>query len=181
VLVTIGACATAGGIQALRNWADVEEYKRAVYPTPELIATLPTSTPISSHVRVDLEIWGCPVDKGQLLGALRSLVSGVRPKLPAYSVCMECKRRGNVCVVVTRGEPCLGPITRSGCGAICPGLARGCYGCFGPSDDPNLPSFEDLLARQGLGPEERLRRVRSINGYAPALRGGAGSADRGEY
>jgi coenzyme F420-reducing hydrogenase gamma subunit len=170
VLVTIGACATAGGVQALRNWAEIEDFKRAVYPTPELVAALSTSTPISEHVRVDHEVWGCPVDKGQLLAVLRSLLSGARPALPSYSVCMECKRGGNVCVVVTRGEPCLGPVTRSGCGALCPSLARGCYGCFGPASDPNLATFDRLLAQQGLSPEERLRRLRGINGYAPVLR-----------
>jgi len=170
VLVTIGACATAGGIQALRNWAEVEDFKRAVYPRPDLVAVLSTSTPISEHVRVDHEIWGCPIDKGQLLTVLRSLLSGARPALPSVSVCMECKRAGNVCVVVTRGEPCLGPVTRSGCGALCPSLARGCYGCFGPASDPNLVGFNRLLVEQGLSSAERLRWLRGINGYAPVLR-----------
>jgi coenzyme F420-reducing hydrogenase gamma subunit len=169
-LVTIGACATAGGIQALRNWAEIEDFKRVVYPSPNLVAVLSTSTPISEHVRVDYQVWGCPVDKGQLLAVLRSLLSGARPALPSYSVCMECKRLGNVCVVVARGEPCLGPVTRSGCGALCPSLARGCYGCFGPASDPNVASFDRLLAEQGLSSAERLRRLRGINGYAPALR-----------
>jgi coenzyme F420-reducing hydrogenase gamma subunit len=168
-LITIGACATAGGIQALRNWADVEEYARAVYPRPELIATLATSTPISAHVRVDYELWGCPIDLGQLLAVLRSLLSGARPALPSYSVCMECKRRGHTCVVVARGEPCLGPITRTGCGALCPGMQRGCYGCFGPSDDLNPDAFTGLLAAQGLDRDAVVRRLRGINGYAPPL------------
>jgi sulfhydrogenase subunit delta len=170
VLVAIGACATAGGIQALRNWAEIEEFKRAVYPSPELVSALSTSTPISEHVRVDHQIWGCPIDKGQLLAALRALLYGARPRLPSYSVCMECKRRGNVCVVVARGEPCLGPVTRTGCGALCPSLSRGCYGCFGPASDANLASFDRLLAAQGLSPSERVRRLRGINGYAPPMR-----------
>lgn len=163
-LITIGACATAGGIQALRNWADIEEYKRIVYPSPEFVSTLSTSTPISEHVRVDFEIWGCPIDKGQLLGVLWSLLSGAKPALPAHSVCMECKRSGAVCVSIVHGEPCLGPVTRAGCGAICPTLHRGCYGCFGPSDDPNMGSFTELLRLQGVGREEAVRRLRGING-----------------
>jgi coenzyme F420-reducing hydrogenase gamma subunit len=169
-LVTIGACATAGGIQALRNWADVEAYKRIVYPRPELISTLSTSTPIAAHVRVDYELWGCPIDLGQLLFVIRSLLSGARPALPAHSVCLECKRRGHTCVVVAYGEPCLGPITRTGCGALCPGMHRGCYGCFGPCDDPNLEAFGGLLAAQGLNRDEVIRRLRGINGAAPPLR-----------
>jgi coenzyme F420-reducing hydrogenase gamma subunit len=164
-LVTIGACATAGGIQALRNSADVEQYRRVVYPSPEFISTLSTSTPISEHVRVDFEIWGCPVDKHQLLTVVRSLLSRAKPVLPGYSVCMECKRRGNVCVVVARGEPCLGPVTRTGCGALCPSFNRGCYGCFGPADDQNMESFTGLLAAQGVTENEAMRRLRGINGY----------------
>jgi coenzyme F420-reducing hydrogenase gamma subunit len=169
-LVTIGACATAGGIQALRNWADIDQYRSIVYPTPEYIAALPTSTPIAEHVRVDYEIWGCPVDKQELLTVLRSFLSGAKPVLPAYSVCMECKRRGNVCVIVARGEPCLGPVTRTGCGALCPAFGRGCYGCFGPADDHNMQSFAALLASQGVEGEDALRRLRGINGYARAWR-----------
>ncbi|HYB90123.1 MAG TPA: hypothetical protein VEC38_03665 [Candidatus Binataceae bacterium] len=164
-LVTIGACATAGGIQALRNWADVEQYRSVVYPSPEFISTLSTSTPISEHVRVDFEIWGCPVDVRELLSVVRSLLSGAKPVLPAHSVCMECKRRGNACVVVARGEPCLGPVTRTGCGALCPSLRRGCYGCFGPADDQNMESFTRLLANQGIAGDDALRRLRAINGY----------------
>ena len=164
-LITIGACATAGGIQALRNWANIEEYKRVVYPRSELIATLSTSTPISEHVRVDFEIWGCPIDKHQLLAVIRALLSGAPPALPGHSVCMECKRRGNVCVVVAKGEPCLGPVTRTGCGALCPQMQRGCYGCFGPADRTNMTAFTSLLHMQGLSRAEALRRLRGINGY----------------
>ncbi len=164
-LVTIGACATAGGIQALRNWADIEQYRRVVYPKPEFISTLSTSTPISEHVRVDFEIWGCPVNKEQLLATTRSLLSGAAPTLPTHAVCSECKRRGTVCVVVARGEPCLGPVTRTGCGALCPTFNRGCYGCFGPADDQNMEAFTQMLALQGISGDEAVRRLRSINGY----------------
>jgi sulfhydrogenase subunit delta len=164
-LVTIGACATAGGIQALRNWGSIEAYRKVVYPNPEFIATLSTSTPISEHVRVDFEIWGCPVNKYQLLQVTRSLLSGAQPVLPAFPVCMECKRRGNTCVVVARGEPCLGPITKTGCGALCPAFNRGCYGCFGPADDPNMGSFAQLITSLTASPDEALHRLRGINGY----------------
>jgi coenzyme F420-reducing hydrogenase gamma subunit len=179
-LVTIGACATAGGIQALRNWADVEEYKRAMYPSPEFVETLSTSTPISEHVRVDFEIWGCPIDTQQLLAVVRSLLSGARPFLPAFSVCLECKRAGNVCVVVARGEPCLGPVTRTGCGALCPRLGRGCYGCFGPADGPNMPAFAGLLHAQGLDRTAAVQRLRAINGYAHPWRESGDAIDKGK-
>ncbi|MFO0702082.1 MAG: hypothetical protein U0236_22940 [Nitrospira sp.] len=179
ILITIGACATAGGIQALRNWADVETFKRAVYPSPEFIHSLSASTPISAHVRVDLELWGCPIDKNQLLRVITDLVAGVQPRLPPDSVCLECKRRGNVCVLVAKGMPCLGPVTRTGCGAICPSMGRDCYGCFGPSEGtskgPGLPPNTTSIARHfhdglQLIPIEVMRRFRGINGHVEAFK-----------
>lgn len=178
-LITIGACATAGGIQALRNWADVEAFKQAVYPSTEYIATLSTSTPISEHVHVDFELWGCPIDKNQLLAVITDLLAGVKPRLPTQSVCMECKRRGNVCVMVARAVACLGPVTRTGCGAICPSMGRDCYGCFGPAEGftegAGYPPNTTSLARQfhqklHLIPVDVVRRFRGINGYVRPFR-----------
>lgn len=169
-LVTIGACATAGGIQSLRNWADVEQWKRAVYPEPGWLAVLPTSTPISAHVKVDAEIHGCPVNEEQVLRLIARARLDGGADLPAHSVCMECKRRGQVCVLVARGTPCMGPVTRTGCGAICPGLDRGCYACFGPMDDPNPASLARRFEILGLDPREVWRRFRGITGFQPAFR-----------
>jgi sulfhydrogenase subunit delta len=141
VLIAIGACATSGGIQALRNFADVDGFTRAVYATPDYITTLAQSTPMSAHVAVDLELRGCPIDKHQLLEVIAAHLGGRRPRVRSHSVCMECKLRGNTCVMVSDGIPCLGPVTHAGCGAICPAYGRGCYGCFGPQDSPNPTSL----------------------------------------
>ena len=169
-LITIGACATAGGIQALRNFADVNEFVSIVYASPEYISTLATSTAIADHVPVDFELRGCPIDKGQLLEVVTAHLHGRRPNVPAYSVCMECKRRGNVCVTVAHGTPCLGPVTHAGCGALCPSYDRGCYGCFGPMETPNTRSLTRQL--RVLGMDERgLDRVFStFNVNAPGFR-----------
>jgi len=169
-LITIGACATAGGIQALRNWADVEAWKRQVYPEPQWLEVLPQSTPISAHVQVDSEIHGCPVNKEQVLRALVRALLGTTPDLPGQSVCLECKRQGNVCVVVARGLPCMGPVTKTGCGALCPSLGRDCYGCFGPSDDPNPEALAAHFQGQGLGARDLVHRFRGITGHHPAFR-----------
>ena len=178
-LITIGACATSGGIQALRNFADIEAFKHAVYPTPEYIESLRTSTPISGHVRVDFELWGCPIDQRQLLRVLTDLLAGVTPRLPTHSVCLDCKRQGNACVFVTKGLPCLGPVTRTGCGAICPTMGRECYGCFGPAEEgrsgSGLPPNTHALAnrfhhRLNLIPLDVIRRFRGINGAARPFR-----------
>jgi sulfhydrogenase subunit delta len=169
VLVTIGACATAGGIQALRNFADVNTFISAVYASPQYISTLSTSTPIKSHVRVDYELQGCPVNKAQLAEVISAYLAGRKPNIPSYSVCIDCKLRGNLCVMV-QGIPCLGPVTHSGCGALCPSFRRGCYGCFGPMETPNTAALAKEW--QALGATERdLKRVfRTFNAGAEPFR-----------
>jgi sulfhydrogenase subunit delta len=169
-LITIGACATAGGIQALRNWADCDEFVRAVYATPEYISTLATSTAIADHVKVDFELRGCPINQYQLIEVIQSLLAGRRPRTPVHSVCLDCKRRGTVCVMVAQGTPCLGPVTQDGCGAICPTFNRGCYGCYGPAAQPNLVSLTNRFADDGVPREQTIRSLRGFNGYAPEFR-----------
>ena len=172
-LVTIGACATAGGIQALKNFADVDEFVSAVYATPEFVSTLATSTPISAHVPVDYELHGCPIDKRQLLEVLTAFLHGRRPAIPSTSVCTECKRRGTVCVMVAHGTPCLGPVTHAGCGALCPTYHRGCYGCFGPMESPNTVSLTRQLKVLGMRDRgvERVFRTFNVEKFDEARRG----------
>ncbi|GAA1975287.1 oxidoreductase [Nocardioides panacihumi] len=168
-LITIGACATSGGIQALRNFADVAEFRSVVYAHPEYVATLDRSTPIAAHVRVDFELRGCPIDKRQLLEVLAAEIQGRAPRVPTHSVCVECKRRGNVCVMVAHGTPCLGPVTQAGCGALCPTFSRGCYGCFGPQDTPNTTSIAHRLGEVGMSEPEVLRVFRTFNAASEAF------------
>jgi coenzyme F420-reducing hydrogenase gamma subunit len=175
-LVTIGACATAGGIQALRNFADVGEFTQLVYASPQYISTLETSTPISAHVSVDFELHGCPIDKRQLLEVLTAFLHGRRPAIPSTSVCTECKRRGTVCVMVAHGTPCLGPVTHAGCGALCPSYNRGCYGCFGPMETPNTPSLVRQLKVLGMDERAVTRVFRTFNADTSAFREASGGA-----
>jgi coenzyme F420-reducing hydrogenase gamma subunit len=165
-LVAIGACATSGGIQALRNWADVQEYAHAVYPNPEYLDTLETATPIASHVFVDFELRGCPVNEAQILELIAATLAGRRPNVRTHSLCVECKRKGLPCVLVSRGQPCLGPITQAGCGALCPSCGRACYGCFGPMEQPNINSLGDQFTTdQQRTPRDMTRMLRNFNGY----------------
>ena len=172
-LVTIGACATAGGIQALRNYADVAEFAAVVYARPDYIATLATSTAIADHVPVEFELRGCPISKAQLLEVIGAFLHRRAPQIARHSVCMECKLRGNVCVMVAHGTPCLGPVTQAGCGALCPAYDRGCYGCFGPMETPNAAALAPAL---GLSEAERRRLYLSFNAGAPAFREAADGA-----
>jgi coenzyme F420-reducing hydrogenase gamma subunit len=175
-LITIGACATAGGIQALRNFGDVEEFARVVYASPDYISTLATSTPISAHVTVDFELNGCPINKRQLLEVISAHLNHRRPRVRAHSVCVECKRRGTVCVMVAHGTACLGPVTHAGCGAICPAYNRGCYGCYGPKESPNTASLD---AWSGLDEQDLVRVYRTFNAGAAAFKAAGESHERG--
>jgi sulfhydrogenase subunit delta len=169
-LVTIGACATAGGIQALRNWADVKEYASVVYARPDYIQTLATSTAIADHVAVDFELRGCPINKRQLLEVISAILAGRRPVTPPHSVCIECKLKGNVCVMVAHGTPCLGPVTHAGCGAICPSYNRGCYGCYGPMETPNTLSLSNGLHKLGMDERGLMQVYRTFNANAGPFR-----------
>ena len=176
-LVTIGACATAGGIQALRNFKDVNEFISIVYATPKYIETLNTSTPISNHVHVDFELHGCPINKHQLVEVISAYLHGRKPNTPPHSVCIECKQRGTVCVMVARGIPCLGPVTHAGCGAICPAYDRGCYGCFGPMETPNTVALSVRCRQLGMRDQDIVRVFRTFNADAQAFRSASIEAD----
>jgi coenzyme F420-reducing hydrogenase gamma subunit len=169
-LVTIGACATAGGIQGLRNFASAGDYTAAVYANPDYISSLDDSTPISDHVPVDLELHGCPIDRRQLLEVITALLVGRQPRIPGHSVCQECKARGTVCVLVAGAVPCLGPVTRAGCGALCPAVDRGCFGCFGPAETANTASLTRRLLSDGVTRVDASRLFRTFNANAPAFR-----------
>ena len=170
LLVTIGACATAGGIQALRNFKDVKEYASIVYASPQYIDSLSKSTSISDHVQVDYQLWGCPINKRQLVEVLSAFLNGRKPNVPAHSVCMTCKMHGTVCVMVAHGTPCLGPVTHDGCGALCPSYNRGCYGCFGPKETPNTHSLSEWWTRLGVKDRDIMRAFRTFNANTEAFR-----------
>jgi coenzyme F420-reducing hydrogenase gamma subunit len=178
VLITIGACATAGGIQALRNWKDVDEFVRAVYATPQFISTLKLSTPVAEHVPVDFELRGCPINKHQLIELISATLAGRKPNIPAYSVCLECKRKASVCVAVARGIPCLGPVTQAGCGAICPSYDRGCYGCYGPMESPNTASLTSQFRILGQADDQVVRAFRGFNAWAWQFRKASEECER---
>ncbi len=170
VLITIGACATAGGIQALRNWKDDKEFTRIVYASPDYISTLDRSMPIGSYVHVDYELRGCPINKYQLLEVVNAFLNKRKPNISAHSVCLECKGRGTVCIMVAQQVPCLGPVTHAGCGAICPTYNRGCYGCYGPMESPNTVSLSQQLTKIGCNRHDIMLAFRGFNAYAEAFR-----------
>ena len=169
-LVALGTCATAGGIQALRNTANLDDLAIAVYEHPEYLHALPKSTPISEHVKVDFELWGCPVNKYQLVEVIQAVLQKRRPNLPTQSICLDCKRRGIVCMVVAHGVACLGPATRTGCGVLCPANGRGCYGCFGPTPNVDMKTIIAALLPVERYPGEVWGLFSNVSNYAPAFR-----------
>ncbi|HEV2697194.1 MAG TPA: hypothetical protein VGU90_04310 [Terriglobales bacterium] len=177
-LITIGACATAGGIQALRNWKDVDEFIRIVYATPQFISTLKHSTPISEHVPVDFELRGCPINKYQLVELITATLAGRKPNISTTSVCTECKRKANVCIAVAKGVACLGPVTHAGCGALCPSFDRGCYGCYGPMESPNTNSLSSRFRILGQSESQIMRAFRGFNAWSWQFRKASEECER---
>jgi sulfhydrogenase subunit delta len=169
-LIAIGACAAAGGIQALRNFANLQELAAAVYPRPDEVEALAQSTPIADHVAVDFELRGCPINKQQLLEVISAFLHGRRPNVPRYALCMECKLDGTLCVMVAHGTPCLGPVTQAGCGALCPSYGRGCYGCFGPQETPNNASLRAAWRELGVDEDDLLRAYHTSKAAAEGFR-----------
>ncbi|CAB4878986.1 unannotated protein [freshwater metagenome] len=167
LLITLGACATAGGIQALRNTADIDACRSNVYARPEWLDTLATSTPIAAHVQVDHELRGCPIAKTELLATITALLAQRRMPISAYSVCVECKLAGNPCVLVAHGTACLGPVTHAGCAALCPSLGRGCFGCFGPSESVNLDGLRSAFGEIDVSDDVLVHLLRTFNTEAP--------------
>ncbi|MGB7911345.1 MAG: oxidoreductase [Desulfobaccales bacterium] len=169
-LVAIGTCACSGGIQALRNFKDVNDFVRAVYAHPEYIQALEQSTPLSAHVKVDYQLNGCPLNKRQLLELISAYLTGRTPLVQPHSVCLQCKARGNICVMVT-GTPCLGPVTHGGCGALCPTYYRGCYGCYGPKETPNTASLAAWFSQRfGISEAGLVQAFRNFYANAPEFR-----------
>ncbi len=165
-VITVGACATSGGIQALRNWSSLSFLKNIVYPSPEHIEALSTSTPVSEHIYVDYELWGCPISKENLEEVLIAFILEKTPRIPVYSLCMECKKKAIPCILISSGEPCLGPITKAGCGSICPSFGRPCYGCFGPKEGANINILERILEKYGISEKDYLKLLDQMNSYA---------------
>lgn len=169
-LITIGACATAGGIQALRNFKNVKDFISIVYANPEYIDTLKKSTPIADHIPVDFELRGCPINKTQLMEVINAFLNHRKPAISPHSTCVECKLKGTVCVMVAQGTPCLGPVTHAGCGAICPSYNRGCYGCYGPMETPNTKALSRRWQELGVEKPDLVRAFRGFNAWADAFR-----------
>ncbi len=169
-LITIGACATSGGIQALKNWKDVKEFTRIVYANPQYISTLDRSLPVGSFVHVDYELRGCPINKYQLIEVINALLNNRRPNIATNSVCSECKLKGNACVMVSKGLACIGPVTQAGCNALCPSFNRGCFGCYGPMDSTNTGSLAKQLKFLGESNFEIMNIFRNFNAFAESFR-----------
>ena len=170
-LVTIGACATAGGIQALRNYGDVAEF--AADRLRVAASTSRRSPRRRRSRRTFPSISSCTAvrsTRGSWSRSSRRSCTVGEPGIPSTSVCTECKRRGTVCVMVAHGTPCLGPVTHAGCGALCPSYNRGCYGCFGPKETPNTVSLTRQLTVLGMDGRGVDRVFHTFNTEAPGFK-----------
>lgn len=150
ILVALGACATIGGVNKLKNNFEMDEVRSCVYgkdgAMPHL-DTAPTKA-LDEVVKVDFKIHGCPINNKEFAYIVKCLATGKLPVIPNYPVCVECKMRGNVCRY-EYNEVCLGPVTRAGCNAICPSAGSWCFGCRGYVDDPNVQAAREVMEHYG--------------------------------
>ena len=153
-LVALGTCAAFGGISAMDQRLDPEVLSEAVYGREGLQFEAMRAQPLSSFVEVDFLLPGCPVEKGQLLETISSLLKGAFPEILEQPVCTECRFKENVCIVIERGEVCCGALTRGGCGARCPTLDRPCGGCRGPVEDALFSAKVAFLRSRGIDREQ---------------------------
>lgn len=129
-LVAIGSCACLGGINTLKNHQPEEEYRHYVYGDKAIWFPTISARAISAVVKVDYELPGCPMIKEEFVRFVKCMLAGRPFELPDYAVCVECKKKGNLCLY-EKGIICLGPVTRAGCDAICPSFGSKCEGCRG--------------------------------------------------
>ena len=155
VLIALGACATIGGINKLKNNFDLDEVKQCVYgkdaSKPHLATALTKGA--DEVVKVDFYVHGCPIDRKEFTYIVRSLLMGKTPEIPDYPVCVECKANGNPCLW-EYGQVCLGPIIRAGCGARCPSNGFRCFGCRGYVNEPNVDAAKDVIEKYGLNVDD---------------------------
>jgi len=172
-LVPIGSCAVNGGVPAIKNLEPELDVQRRVYPDVAPIHSM-RAEPVDRYVRVDAYVRGCPMSERDLHELVTSLLLGRPPHGSDYSVCVECKLKGNTCVLVARGEPCMGPVTNGGCGALCPSNGRACYACWGALPGANAPALARRFEELGLSPEEIVRRFSEFGFPALEFRTAAG-------
>lgn len=164
ILVALGSCAAIGGINCIKNFRDLEDVKKIVYGKDARHFNTILAQPIDAVVKVEHHLYGCPMIKEEFVDLVTSLISGKKPVVPNYPVCVECKIQENVCMF-HKGVYCLGPITRAGCKAICITYGNSCEGCRGLTDDVNINSQTDIMKEHGLSLDEALSKFKLYGGY----------------
>jgi len=163
LLVAVGACALTGGVNVLAG-GDRSGLCEDIYGATAAAKTTFPPQPVARFVKVDLEIAGCPPERSEHLKALGALACGGLPQLPNYAVCMECRRRENLCLLIESRQPCLGPVTRAGCDALCPSFGVVCEGCRGLIEEANRTEEFRLLLELGLSEREVRSRMERFSG-----------------
>jgi coenzyme F420-reducing hydrogenase gamma subunit len=166
ILVALGDCAIYGCVPSIKNWFPENIIERQVYEDTSVIFSTKIYG-IEEYVNVDYKLGGCPPHRSMFLETLRAIILDIRPSLRQHAVCMECKFKENECLLTSRKQPCMGPVTLAGCGAICPTFNRVCEGCYGPMSDANSVSLANEFRNIGLSDDEVLRKFRKYAGLSP--------------
>ena len=164
IIVAIGACATIGGINSLKNHKNLDEVRETVYKEDAKLFDTYAARPIDAVIPVDAYVHGCPINKNEFLHVVKSLLLGKKPDIPTYPVCVECKKNENVCAF-ERGQFCVGPVTRAGCDSCCVNEGTVCWGCRGLVDNPNENAHKEVLMKYGLTVDDTISKYRLYFGW----------------
>lgn len=164
LVVALGACAHLGGVNAIKNLAPLDDVRQYVYGDKYEWFPTYAARPISAVVKVDAVIPGCPIDREEFIAVVKAVLHGKKLPVPDYPLCVECKLKENVCMY-DKGGVCAGPVTRAGCGAICPTYGDGCEGCRGMISNPNRDSMQTVMAAHGLTMDDVMARMTMFNAY----------------
>jgi len=172
-LIAFGDCAITGCVPSIKNWLPQSDVEKTVYKNTSPIRSIKING-IGEYVPVDLVLPGCPPHKNLILKAIESSLLGIKPDLRMHAVCMECKLRENVCILTSLGKLCMGPVTRAGCGAICPTYERECEGCYGPMSDANPSALSAEFRKLGISADDLMRKFRKYAGMSKEFRESSG-------
>lgn len=175
-LVAFGACAAHGGVPSIKDWQNERVIEERVYPDPLVISSIKVS-PVDEYVKVDHYLRGCPIDEVEFMEMIRSITVDKDPYVRQHPVCLECKTRDNICILLMREgvqeSMCLGPVTRGGCRVVCTSNMRACYGCRGPMSDPNIPEMVRTFKGKGFSDKDIELRFTEYAGLSPEFSEGA--------
>lgn len=150
ILAVLGNCAAMGGIPEIKNYQEGTNTIKRVYKYLQGINN-PEIKEVDNFVKVDFIFPGCPINGEEFLKYIPAIIEAAQsgdlsklPIIPDQPVCVECKAKGNRCLLLDK-KPCFGPMILGGCDAVCPTARMMCQGCRGLRPKGNTKAMRATL------------------------------------